>query len=174
MRRPALVVIGGLPATGKTTIARHFAEAAGALHLRIDSIEQALRDATGLGDDVGPAGYAIAYAVARDNLRLGHVIVADCVNPAASTRDAWRMVAAGLPAPCLEVEVVCSDAGLHRRRAEVRETGIDGLAPPGWPAIRARRYEPWEDADLVLDTARLSPAEAVERVLAALLPLAEG
>ncbi len=39
-----LIALGGLPGTGKTTIARELARQLGAVHLRIDSIEQALRD----------------------------------------------------------------------------------------------------------------------------------
>ena len=36
-----LIVFGGLPGTGKTTVARELARQLGAVHLRIDSIEQA-------------------------------------------------------------------------------------------------------------------------------------
>lgn len=37
-----LIIFGGLPGTGKTTIARELARQTGAMHLRIDSIEQAI------------------------------------------------------------------------------------------------------------------------------------
>ena len=40
-----LVVFSGLPGTGKTTIASQLARQTGAAYLRIDVIEQALRDA---------------------------------------------------------------------------------------------------------------------------------
>jgi predicted kinase len=39
-----LIIFGGLPATGKTTIARELARQLGAVHVRIDSIEQAIWD----------------------------------------------------------------------------------------------------------------------------------
>jgi predicted kinase len=39
-----LIILGGLPATGKTTIARELARQLGAAHVRIDSIEQAIWD----------------------------------------------------------------------------------------------------------------------------------
>lgn len=86
-----LVLMDGLPGVGKTTIARHLARATGGIHLRIDSIEQALRNC---GLDVTNEGYVAGYAVAEDNLRLGNMVIADCVNPWPMTRAAWRAVAA--------------------------------------------------------------------------------
>ena len=41
-----LIVIGGLPCTGKTSLATGLARVIDAVHLRIDTIEQALRSAT--------------------------------------------------------------------------------------------------------------------------------
>jgi predicted kinase len=79
-----LIVLSGLPWLGKTTIARQVARSLAAVHLRIDSIEQALREG---GLDVQGEGYAVAHAVAADNLRAGQRVVADCVNPWRLTRD---------------------------------------------------------------------------------------
>ncbi len=56
-----LVVLGGLPGTGKTTVARAAVRRPGAVLVRVDTVEQALRDA-GLGGDLGALGYAAAYA----------------------------------------------------------------------------------------------------------------
>lgn len=62
-----LIVIGGLPGTGKSTIARELASRCRATYLRIDSIEQTLRNTrVVLAGDVGAAGYAVAMPVARD------------------------------------------------------------------------------------------------------------
>src|SRR5882757_5163068 len=103
-----LIILGGLPGSGKTTIARELARQLGAVYLRIDSVEQALRDALAVArlDDVG---YRVGYAVAEDNLRLGRTVVADCVNPIPLTRDAWVGVAVRARVGALEVEVMCSD-----------------------------------------------------------------
>jgi len=60
-----LIVFGGLPGTGKTTLARAFAQERLATYLRIDTIEQALRSSDVLAGDVGPAGYIVAYALAE-------------------------------------------------------------------------------------------------------------
>ena len=66
-----LISFGGLPGTGKTTVARALARRLGAVHVRLDTIEQAMRSCDVLKADVGPAGYAVAYGVAEDNTRAG-------------------------------------------------------------------------------------------------------
>ena len=169
-----LVVFGGLPGTGKSTLARQVADRLGATYLRIDTIEQALRSSMGLADDVGPAGYVVAYAVCETNLALGRAVVADCVNPLSITRAAWRDVATRSAAPIVEIEVICSDEAEHRRRVESREIDIPGLIPPTWAAVMARDYEPWSEPTMVVDTARTTTAEAVSAIVDAAMRRSSG
>lgn len=166
---PVLVIVGGLPATGKTTICREVARLTRAVHLRVDTIEQALVDA-GLGEHpLGVGGYLVAYAVAREQLIQGQVVLAESVNPLPVTRDAWRAVAAAAGAVALEVEVTCSDAVEHRRRAESREIDVPGLARTSWSAIEGRVYEPWTGQHLVIDTATSTLDEAATCLVSAML-----
>src|SRR5262245_46007311 len=53
--RLMLIIFGGLPGTGKTTIARELAHRTGAVLVRVDSIEHAVRDALAVTDlrDIG-------------------------------------------------------------------------------------------------------------------------
>src|SRR5215216_2920044 len=148
-----LVVLSGLSGVGKTTIARALARILDAVHLRIDSIEQALRR-DGLA--VEGEGYSVAYAVAEDNLRVGRVVVADCVNPWPLTRMAWSAVAERAGVRALDVEVVCTDLDEHKRRVESRVADIDGHRVPTWPEVIERDYHPWDRSGLVIDTARLN------------------
>jgi hypothetical protein len=56
-----LIILGGLPGTAKTAIARELARQLGAVYLRIDSIEQAIRDFRAVSkplDDAGSHGWA--------------------------------------------------------------------------------------------------------------------
>lgn len=161
-----LIVIGGLPGTGKSTIARELASRCRATYLRIDSIEQTLRTARVLAEEVGAAGYEIAYALARDNLYLGRTVITDCVNPLPVSREAWREVAEASSSSLLDVEIVCSNIDEHRRRVESRHSDVEGLALPTWAAVQARDYTPRTDAHLVLDTAVMSAREAAMRILA--------
>ena len=157
------VVLGGLPATGKT---RALARRIGGAHVRVDTIEQAIVDGGLTGQPVGVAGCSLAYAVACDQLCLGLCVVADTVNPVEEPRAAWRAVATsrGLPIVEVEVEVVCSDPQLHRERARARSGDIADLVQPTWQGITAREYAGWSP-DLRLDTARLAPDEAVAAII---------
>lgn len=164
-----LFVFGGLPGVGKTELSQGLARRRRAVHLRVDTIEQTLRDQ---GQTVtGPEGYVVAYRLARDNLRLGLSVVADAVNPIALTRRAWREVAADAGVRCCEIEVVCSDEAEHRRRVESRASTVPGLRPPAWQEVLEREYEPWPEAAIVVDTAGETPAgsrAALARALAEL------
>ena len=154
-----LIVFGGLPGTGKTTLARLIAKHRRATYLRIDSIEQAIRASGMLASEVGPSGYLVAYALAEANLALGQDVVADSVNPLGMTREAWRRAAANASSPCVEIEVVCSDPVEHRHRVEARVADIPGLRVPSWDDVQQRAYDPWDRPRLVLDTAGRSAAD---------------
>lgn len=159
-----LVIFAGLPGTGKSTLARALAEAEGFSYLRIDSIEQALRD-DGITQIEG-RGYAAAYAIAADNLKLGLGVVADSVNPIALTRNAWRAVAAHTGVPAIDIEIICSDPAEHRRRLETRDPGIPGLQRVTWAEVEARDYEPWDRARIVIDTAGRDIATCTAELIA--------
>jgi predicted kinase len=157
-----LIVFSGLPVVGKTTLARELARTIGAVHLRIDSIEQALRRA---GYCVEAEGYDVAYAVAEDNLRAGRTVIADCVNPWPLTRGAWRSVAERAGVAALDVEIVCSDPAEHRRRVESREPDIAGHALPTWRDVLERDYHAWDCARLVVDTAAFDVTAGVRAIV---------
>jgi len=161
-----LIAFGGLPGTGKTTLARLVAREKGAATLRVDVIEQALRSSGMLAGEVGPAGYLVAYALAEANLIQGQVVVADSVNPLGVTRNAWRRVAAAACQPIVEVEVICSDRAEHRRRVETRQADIAGFTLPTWDMVQQHEYEPWDRPRLMLETAGRSVASTLAELLA--------
>jgi predicted kinase len=155
------IVLGGLPGVGKTTIARALARVIGAVHVRIDSIELAIRESGVTVVSLDDAGYRVGYAVAEDNLRLGRVVIADSVNPLPITRDAWRAVADRAQVPLVEVELICSDKNEHRRRVEQRLCKPPADGGPTWAEVVARDYREWDRDHVVVDTATQTPDQLV-------------
>jgi len=158
---PVLIVIGGLPGTGKTTISRELSRRLRAAYVRIDAIEQGLRTA---GYAAGVLGYVIANAIAAENLKIGRIVVADCVNPVMASREGWRKTASSHGARLIEIEIICSDVGEHRRRLENRSADISGLTLPRWQDVLDRTYEPWDGKHVVLDSATLPVNQLVDRI----------
>lgn len=167
-----LVVLSGLPGVGKTTIARKLGRAVRGGHLRIDTIEAAMVEsgivaAAGGWDCVPDAGYRVAYGLAADLLRAGHVVIADSLNPLQITRSSWANVANSARAVAIDVEVVCSDVELHRSRVETRKSDLTGLTVPTWAQVQSREYEPWETPVLRVDSA-WGAEKAAEDITAAI------
>jgi len=163
-----LIIFGGLPGTGKTAVARELARQIGAMHLRIDSIEQAILDSGLTSRPINEAGYLAAYAIAEDNLRIGRTVIADSANALSLTRDAWLEVAKRAQLGAIEIEVKCSDPNEHRRRVEERVSDISGLKLPTWQEVLSREYHPWNREHIVIDTSSQS-VEQIVRMLRTLL-----
>lgn len=160
-----LIIFSGLPGSGKSTIAQALAKQLSAFYLRIDTIEQAILKAEEGDREMGPAGYFVAYSLARENLLLGATVITDSVNPLALTRDAYREIALSARTGFLEIEIKCSDKIEHRKRVETRVSEVEGLTLPAWKDVTDLTYEPWNREHLILDSSSLSSDQCVSRII---------
>lgn len=118
--------------------------------------------------DLADGGYAAAQAMAAGALRQGYDVIADCVNPIALTRTAWRNVSREAHARHIDVELICSDRREHRCRVETRKVDLAGWQPPEWSAVMTREYERMPEAALCIDTSRTTVEQSVARLTAAI------
>ncbi|MDN3496902.1 AAA family ATPase [Planococcus sp. APC 4015] len=157
-----LVVISGLPGTGKSAVAAVVARAAEAVHLSIDTVEDALLGA-GLARSwaTGVAAYEAVRAAAEQNLDLGRIVVVDAVNDSEPARDTWRRAAATADVPLIFVLLTLDDEVEHRRRLEGRTRNLANVHEPSWEDISIRRasFEPWEDVQL-----RVNASESIQHI----------
>lgn len=165
--RATLIVLGGLPGVGKTTMARALAVRMPLIHLRVDIIEQAVVDSGLAGHPVGDVGYRVSHRLAAQHLDLGMTVVADMANAVTQARTGWRQLAVERGARLLEVDVVCTDEREHQRRVEVRVDDIAGLPQLSWWQIQDRDVDRWEPR-LRIDTSAISADQAADIILAAL------
>ena len=163
-----LIEFGGLPGTGKSTLARWLAARLGAVLVRIDEIEGALRRHGLTADQTGIAAYGVAHDIAGSHLRRGLIVIADAVSPVEVARAGWRNLAQECSAGHLVIETQLANPDEHRRRVETRraersEEGavqggavpvndLPGWIYPNWEEVSRREYELRTDERLVVDT----------------------
>ena len=150
MNTPILYIFSGLPGSGKTTLSQMLAQHKKAVHLRIDTIEQALRDLCSI--KVEGEGSRLSYRIAEDNLRLGISVIAYSCNPIELTRNEWEQVAKNSNSNYINIETICSKKSIHKNRVETRENDIANLNLPTWESVESREYDSWMTNRIVVDT----------------------
>jgi len=163
MNSPTLYIFAGLPASGKSTLAKMLAEKFQFSYFRIDTVEQGLRDLCNM--EVYGEGYRLTYRIIRDNLKVGISCIADSCNPLELTRDEWNDVAEGIGVNFVDIEIICSDKNEHRKRVEFRTSEIEKLVLPTWKEVLDREYDEWTRKRIVIDTSGISEIEAFENLL---------
>ncbi|MCW8875566.1 MAG: AAA family ATPase [Kangiellaceae bacterium] len=145
---PILYVLSGLPGTGKTTMAKMLSQYVAAAYLRIDTVEQGLRELCDY--EVVAEGYRLSNRIAQDNLRNGVSVVADSCNPVQLSREEWQQVAKDSRADLINIFLYCSDQVEHQKRIESRQADIEGLELPSWQQVQQREFDPWDESDITL------------------------
>jgi len=169
----ALIVISGLPGTGKTTVGEAVARRSRAVWLSVDDLEDALLG-VGLPSDgtTGVAAYEAVAAAASDNLSLGHVVIVDAVNDSEPARDTWRRAADAASAPVVFVLLTPPPEREHRARLEGRTRHLAHQSEPSWERVRERAstYEAWRDPPVSIDSSQ--PLDAVVAEVGAIVQAA--
>lgn len=140
-----LIVMAGLPAAGKSTIAEVIGNRMGVPVVSVDPIEAAILSA-GIDADqpTGLAAYLVAEAFADAVLTGGGSIIVDAVNAVNPAREQWVKLAERQKADIRFIEVICSDGELHGERLAARAARLEKTALPGAFAVE-QSLDEWED-----------------------------
>ena len=161
-----LVVVSGLPGSGKSALSDGIGLARGVPVLSVDPIESAiLRAGIPRSFETGLAAYTVAEACAGAFLAAGLDVVIDAVSSVEPAREMWRGLAARHGTP-LRVIVCSLDPAEALVRLAGRARGL-ALPEPTGDDLRARAEEwtPWPGPHLLLDS--LQPVEVnLDRALA--------
>ncbi len=144
-------------------MAKNIARLLNAVYIRVDTIEQGLRDLCNF--NVQGEGYKLAYKIAQDNLSVGNSIVADQCNPINLTRREWIEVAIKNSCNYVNIEIICSDKIEHRNRIENRENDIENLALPTLDDVAERKYDAWDEEHIIIDTANRTVEECTKELM---------
>lgn len=167
--RPLVILVAGVPGTGKSTLAEGLGRA---LTVPVFSMDWQLGALAVFGvlrpDNSGPVAEMMLTAAIARQLHLGMGAVIDATGHTANERGRWHDLTERLGGRFLGVECVCSDGTVHRSRVEGRSRDI-----PCWPAtvswehvlLMRSRWEPWTQSHLVVDSAAGSPEAGLRQVM---------
>ena len=160
-RPPLLVLVTGLPGTGKSSVAEVIAAEAEAAVLAHDWVMSGLRpypEVQAVLSEMEPSGHrvvgwSILTALARSQLRRGRSVVLDGVARKPEIAQC-AAIAAQEAARLVVVSTQCSDRRVHRSRVEGRERKIPNWYELTWERVEAA-LDSWvdpEESDLRLDS----------------------
>lgn len=136
--------MAGLPGAGKSTIAEVIGNRLGVPVVSVDPIESAILSAGINADEpTGLAAYLVAETMSEAVLAGGGGVIVDAVNAVDPARDQWVRLAARQRVAIRFIEVVCSDAELHRTRLASRGRRFSHLDEPTWHAVE-QSLDEWE------------------------------
>jgi predicted kinase len=150
-----LIVVAGLPGSGKSTMAGDLGRALKCAVLGVDQAEAAMwRAAVNPSAPTHHAAYLVVGALAAEQLALGHDVIVDAVNGPEPARAQWRDLAGQVGAELKFIVVECGDDRVYRDRVEHRTRNIEGFPEPTWEGVLRRRadFPPWTDERLTVDS----------------------
>src|ERR1700684_469479 len=116
-----LIVVAGLPGSGKSTMAVDLGRALKCAVLGVDQAEAAMwRAGVRPSGPTHHAAYLVVGALAAEQLALGQDVIVDAVNGPEPARAQWRELARRLDAELRFIVVECGDDRVFRDRLEHR------------------------------------------------------
>lgn len=164
-----LIVVGGLPATGKHTMAAAVAAALNCPVFIKDDVEHYLSRYFTATAEAGAAAYAVLEALARFRLSKGQSAIVVGTFSQNAYRGRMSALAESCQVPLWAVECICSDEVMHRQRIARLVPGTVDWPPVTWDHVRKVRdaWEPWPGTRLVIDSsgpAQINIASILEHV----------
>ncbi|MEI8339010.1 MAG: AAA family ATPase [bacterium] len=167
MSNSKLIIICGLPGSGKSTISEALSRKLEIPVFSVDPIESSIiKSGIPKSFETGLAAYLVAETLAAANLQAGNSAIIDAVSGVIEAKQMWQALAKKLGVSLIIIECIVSNKNLHKTRIEERVRGIHGIPEVTWDDVdkREKEYIVWEEEKLILDA--VNPlAENIKQVL---------
>ena len=147
-----LIIIGGLPGTGKTTIANALSGIIGVPAFSKDVLEAAIvRTDIASTQELKSVGYELLASLAINELSHGRSVILDCIASSDRVRKFWSDL---LDENTKYIECICSNNELHKQRLKSRVRKIKGWYEITWDDVLniQKTYQPFSEDRLILDS----------------------
>lgn len=157
-----LILVLGLPGSGKTTFAKAFAERKNAVHLNSDLLRRELGEMGKYSPEDKQKVYETLLERARQALAAGKTVVVDSTFYKEKIREPFRKLAAECRRPLRWVEILANETTIEARLKKPRP---DSEADFGVYQKIKSEAEPLEEPHLVLKSDEVSLGEMIEACL---------
>jgi predicted kinase len=129
----AIIVIGGIPGTGKSTLANGLSMNLNIPVFSKDELEAAIaRKGICSNKEMHGVGYELMATLAKNQITNGNSAIFDFIASRARVNDLWPQL---LKTDIKYIECVCSDEDVHKERIQSRKRNIESWYELAWEDV---------------------------------------
>ena len=147
-----MIVIGGIPGVGKSTLANALSKGLGIPVFSKDELEAAVaRKGICSSKDMHGVGYEIMATLAKSQIANGNSAIFDFIASKSRVNDLWPQL---LNTDIKYIECICSNEDVHKERIQSRKRNIEGWYELTWEDVLSikRNYQPLMSERLTIDS----------------------